>query len=326
MARMLGLVVRRTLVAALVAFLVATLSFGLIHAAPGEPFAAMREDPRLTAEMAQRIRAQYGLDRPLGEQYVRYMSRLLRGDMGESFLQRRPVRAVLADALPNTLLLMTTALVVAFALGVALGVLQAYRRGSRFDAVTGNLSLTIASIPEYLLALALLALFAYKFPLFPTSGMSDPVLWRFYSPLERLADIAKHLVLPATALALIYGAVVSRYQRAALLDVLPDDFVRTARAKGVSPRRVLFVHALRNALLPTITLIGLVFPALVGGAVFVESVFAWPGMGRTIVSALGARDYPLVVGSLVMGSVFVVFGSLVADAAAVIADPRARSA
>jgi len=325
MARMLGLIVRRTLVAALVAFLVASLSFGLIHAAPGEPFAAMFDNPRMTTEMAQRIRERYGLDRPLGEQYIRYMSSLVRGDMGESFLQRRPVRDVLADALPNTFLLMTTALVVAFTLGVTLGALQAYRRGSRFDAVTGNLSLTLASIPEYLLALGLLTLFAYKFPLFPTSGMSDPVLWRFYSPFQRLVDVAYHLVLPATALALIYGAVVSRYQRAALLDVLPDDFVRTARAKGVSPPRVLFVHALRNALLPTITLIGLVFPALVGGAVFVESVFSWPGMGRTIVSALVARDHPLVVGSLVVGSVFVVLGSLVADAAAVVADPRTRS-
>ena len=326
MARMLGLVVRRTLVAALVAFLVATLTFGLIHAAPGEPFAAMFDNPRMTSEMVQRMRAQYGLDRPLGEQYIRYMSSLVRGDMGESFEQRRPVRDVLADALPKTLLLMTTALVVAFALGVGLGALQAYRRGSRFDTITGNLSLTIASIPEYLLALALLSLFAYIFPLLPTSGMSDPVLWRFFSPLERLTDVAKHLVLPATTLALIYGAVVSRYQRAALLDVLPDDFVRTARAKGVSPPRVLFGHALRNALLPTITLIGLVFPALVSGAVFVESVYSWPGMGHTIVEALEARDYPLVVGSVVVGSVFVLLGSLVADAAAAIADPRTRAA
>jgi peptide/nickel transport system permease protein len=326
MARMLGLVVRRTLVAALVAFLVATLTFGLIHAAPGEPFAAMFDNPRMTPEMAQRIRHEYGLDRPLGEQYIRYMSGLVRGDMGESFWQRRPVRDVLADALPKTLLLMTTALVVAFALGVALGALQAYRRGSRFDTITGNLSLTIASIPEYLLALALLSLFAYKFPLFPTSGTSDPVLWRFYSPFQRVVDVAYHLVLPATVLALIYGAVVSRYQRAALLDVLPDDFVRTARAKGVSPPRVLFGHALRNALLPTITLIGLVFPALVSGAVFVESVYSWPGMGYTIVEALDARDYPLVVGSVVVGSVFVLLGSLLADVAAAIADPRTRSA
>ncbi|MGQ0641986.1 MAG: ABC transporter permease [Gemmatimonadaceae bacterium] len=323
---MLGLLARRTLIAVLVAFLVATLSFVLIHAAPGEPFAAMREDPRITAEMAQQMRAQYGLDQPLGEQYLRYMGRLVRGDLGESFLQRRPVRAVLADALPNTLLLMTTALIVAFALGVTLGALQAYWRGSRFDGVSGTLSLTIASVPEYLLALGLLALLAYRFPIFPTHGMTDPVLWRYSSPIERLTDLARHLVLPATTLALIFGAVVSRYQRAALLDVLPEEYVRTARAKGGSPSRVLFVHALRNALLPTITLIGLVFPSLVGGAVFVESVYGWPGMGRTIVDALGSRDYPLVIGSLVVGSLFVVAGSLVADAAAAAADPRTRSA
>jgi peptide/nickel transport system permease protein len=221
---------------------------------------------------------------------------------------------------------MSTALVVAFALGIALGAWQAHRRGSRFDSLASTVSLTLASIPEYLLALVMMTLFAYKLSLFPTGGMSDPVLWRFMTPVQRLTDVARHLVLPAMTLVLIIGAVVSRYQRAALLDVLPDDFIRTAKAKGVAPRRVLFVHALRNALLPTITLIGLSFPALVGGAVFVETVFSWPGMGRTMVDALSAHDYPLIVGSLVVGSLFVVAGSLVADAAALIADPRTRSA
>ncbi|HJU74661.1 MAG TPA: ABC transporter permease [Gemmatimonadaceae bacterium] len=317
---------RRTLGAIVIAFLVATLSFVLVHAAPGAPFAALREDPRVTPEMADRIRAQYGLDRPLGDQYLLYMGRLVRGDFGESFQQRRPVRAVLADALPKTLLLMGTAIVVAFALGVLLGAVQAYRRGSRFDAAMGHLSLTLASIPEYLLAIALLALFAYRFPLFPTGGMADAVLSRFNSPLQHARDVAWHLVLPATTLVLIIGAVVARYQRAALLDVLPEDFVRTARAKGVSPRRVLFVHALRNAMLPTVTLVGLVFPALFGGAVFVESVYSWPGMGRTIVDALLARDYPLIVGSVFVGSLFVVAGGLIADLAAAVADPRTRTA
>ncbi len=322
---MLALVVRRLLVAVVIAFLVATLSFMLVHAAPGEPFAALREDPRITAEMAQRIREQYGLDRPLGEQYVRYIGSLARGDFGESFLQRRQVSRVLGDALPNSLLLMTTALVVAFALGVALGALQAYRRGSRVDKVIGGVSLALASVPEYLLAIALLFAFAYLLPIFPTAGMSDPVMWRFMSPLQRLADVARHLVLPATTLVLIVASVVARYQRAALLDVLPDDFIRTAKAKGLSRPRVL-MHALRNALLPTITLIGLLFPALFGGAVFVENVFGWPGMGRTIVDALMARDYPLVMGTLVIGSFFVVVGGLVADLAAMSADPRTRAA
>ncbi len=322
---MLGLVVRRLLVAVVIAFLVATLSFVLVHAAPGEPFATLREDARITAEMQERIRTQYGLDKPLGVQYVRYIGSLARGDFGESFLQRRPVSRVLADALPNSLLLMATALVVAFALGVALGALQAYRRGSLFDRTVGGVSLTLASVPEYLLAIALLLAFAYLLPIFPTGGMSDPVMWRFMSPMQRLTDVARHLVLPATTLVLIIASVVARYQRAALLDVLPDDFVRTAKAKGLSRGRVL-VHALRNALLPTITLIGLLFPALFGGAVFVENVFSWPGMGRTIVDGLGARDYPLIMGSMVVGSVFVVVGGLVADIAAMSADPRTRAA
>ncbi|MGQ0539444.1 MAG: ABC transporter permease, partial [Gemmatimonadaceae bacterium] len=153
-----------------------------------------------------------------------------------------------------------------------------------------------------------------------------PVLSRLYSPAERVADVARHLALPGLTLVLIIGAGVARYQRAALLDILPDEFIRTARAKGLSDGRVLFGHALRNALLPTITLIGLAFPALVGGAVFVETVFAWPGMGRVIVDALTARDYPLVVGSLIVGSLFVVAGGLLADVVAAAADPRARRA
>lgn len=322
---MLALVVRRLLVAVVIAFLVATLSFVLVHAAPGEPFAALREDPRITAQTVQRIRALYGLDRPLGEQYMRYLAQLIRADFGESFMQRRQVKSVLGDALPNSLLLMGTALVVAFALGVALGALQAYRRGSRLDAIVGGVSLTLASIPEYLLAIALLLLFAHWLPIFPTTGMSDPVLWRFMSPIERLTDVARHMALPTTTLVLIIASVVARYQRAALLDVLPDDFVRTAKAKGLSRSRVL-LHALRNALLPTIALIGLLFPALFGGAVFVENVFGWPGMGRTIVNALMARDYPLVMGSLVIGSIFVVVGGLLADLVAMVADPRTRSA
>jgi peptide/nickel transport system permease protein len=317
--------VRRLLVAVVIAFLVATLSFVLVHAAPGEPFAALREDARMTQEMAQRLREQYGLDRPLGVQYVRYIASLARGDLGESFLQRRPVRSVLADALPNSLLLMATALVVAFALGVTLGALQASRHGSRFDRTLGGVSLTLASVPEYLLAIGLLLAFAYLLPIFPTAGMSDPVMWRFMSPMQRLTDLARHLVLPATTLVLIIASVVARYQRAALLDVLPDDFIRTAKAKGLSRGRVL-LHALRNALLPTITLIGLLFPALFGGAVFVENVFSWPGMGRTIVDALGARDYPLIIGSMVIGSIFVVVGGLVADLAVMSADPRTRAA
>lgn len=322
---MLALVVRRLLVGVLIAFLVATLSFVLVHAAPGEPFAALREDARITPEMAQRIREQYGLDRPLGEQYARYIVNLARGDLGESMLQRRRVTSVLGDALPNSLLLMATALVVAFALGVTLGALQAYRQGKLFDRALGGVSLTFASVPEYLLAIALLLGAAVLLPTLPTSGISDPVMWRFMSPMQRLMDVARHLVLPVTTLVLIIASVVARYQRAALLDVLPDDFVRTAKAKGLSPGRVL-IHALRNALLPTITLIGLLFPALFGGAVFVENVFAWPGMGRIIVEALFARDYPLIMGCLVIGSFFVVAGGLVADLAAMSADPRTRSA
>jgi peptide/nickel transport system permease protein len=209
---------------------------------------------------------------------------------------------------------MSVALALSFVGGIGLGALQASWRGTLFDRVASRASLVIAAVPDFWLASAAIFVFALHWRLAPPGGMVDVGLHRSYSTLGRALDTIRHLVLPAGTLALAAGAVVARYQRAALLEVLPHDYVRTARAKGVRERDVVYHHALRNALLPTITLLGLALPALLGGAVFVETVFAWPGMGLLAVNAVTAFDYPLVV------------GGLIADILYAVADPRLRRA
>lgn len=321
---MISFLVRRLLQGVAILFIVATITFALIHAAPGEPFAGQLDDPRTPAATREALRRRYGLDQPLGTQYGRYLGRLVRGDLDTSLAQRRPVRAILAEALPRTLLLMGTALAAGFTLGIALGALQAARPGSRLDRVCSRLTVAVAALPDFWLALALLFVFAVRLRWFPVGGMVDETTHAYLARGGRLRDVAWHLVLPATTMALIFAAVVARHQRQALLDVLPDDFVRSARAKGVGERTVVLRHALRNALRPTITLLGLALPALLGGAIFVEFIFAWPGMGRVAVEALAARDYPVVLATTLVGSALVVAGSLLADLLAAIVDPRLR--
>jgi len=304
---------------------VATVTFALIHLAPGDPFTAALNDPAISADIRAHWRAVYGLDRPLYEQYGRYLASVARGDLGWSVSLHEPVSHALGRALPNTLLLMGTALLLSFAAGVALGVVQAARPGSWADRVLGGTSLFFYALPEFWLALMMMLVFAYRLALFPVGGMADALMYEYYTPWQKVLDRLHHLVLPAATLALLLTAGVARYQRAALLDVGGEDFVRTARAKGLSERRILLRHSLRNALLPVITLFGVTVPALVGGAVFVEKVFAWPGMGLLAVSAIMTRDYWLVTACVVVVSAMVALGSLAADLLYAAADPRLRT-
>lgn len=321
---MIPFLFRRLLQGLAILFTVATVTFALIHAAPGEPFAAQLEDARFTPEMSATLRRQYGLDAPLTTQYARFLTQLVRGDLGNSLSLHRPVRAILAQALPRTLVLMSAALAAGFALGVVTGAAQAARAGTRLDRVAGRISVALSALPDFWLALALMLVFAMRLRWFPVSGMFDQTMHEYMSPMGKLRDVAWHLVLPATTLALIIGAVVARHQRQALVDILPEDFVRSARAKGVRERTVVMRHALRNALLPTITLLGLALPALVGGAVIIENIFGWPGMGRVALDAIAARDYPVVLGTTLVGSLLVVLGSLFADLLSAVVDPRLR--
>ena len=315
---------RRLAHGVVVVFVAATVAFVLMHLAPGDPFSSTLGSERLSAATLAAWRAAYGLDRPLPEQYVRFLAQAARGNLGPSISAGRPAADVLGDALPYTLLLMGTALVLSFATGIALGAWQAARRGTAADRAVGTASLIVASLPEFWLGLVLLLVLAYRFPIFPGTGAVDVSMHDFMSPMGRLGDRIRHLALPALTLTLLGTASIARYQRAAVLEVLPLDFVRTARAKGLSERLVLWRHALRNALVPTVVLLGLSLPTLFGGAVFVEQVFGWPGMGNIAASAFAARDYQLVVGATMLGAVVVVVGSILADVLHAVVDPRVR--
>jgi peptide/nickel transport system permease protein len=321
---MRALVARRLLQAVVIVAIAATTTFLLVQLAPGDPLDDLLENPRVSREMRERLRERWGLDRPMHEQYVLYLRNLARGDLGWSFSKSRPVADAIIDALPNTLVLMGVALFGAFVLGVAAGVIRAGRRGSVADSALGAGTLVFYSMPDFWLAIMAMLVFAYWIPVFPTSGMTTAVVYDYLSPIGKLIDRLEHLVLPATTLVLLLAAIIARYQRAAFLDVAMLDFVRTARAKGLTERAVLWRHVLRNALLPVITLIGLALPMLVGGAVFIEQVFAWPGMGRLVVEAIAARDHSLVTAIVIMGSVLVTLGSLLADLLYAVADPRLR--
>jgi len=315
---------RRLVQVAIVVALVTTIAFFLIHVAPGDPFGAAMANPNVNEAVRAHWREAYGLDRPLPEQFARYVASVARGNLGWSFSLQRPVADVLRDTLPNTLFLMSIALVASFALGIALAVAQVMKPGSLTDRVIGGISLFLFSMPEFWLALMILVLLAFRFSIFPIGGMMNPEIHSSLGAGGRLADIARHTVLPALTLTLLFSAVVARYQRAALLDVLPADYVKTARAKGVPERVIVRHHALRNALLPTITLFGLAFPALLTGAVFIEKVFSWPGMGLVIVNSIDTRDYPLLMAAVIIGSILVALGSLIADLLYLVADPRLR--
>jgi peptide/nickel transport system permease protein len=311
--------------AAVIVAFVAAISFALIHLAPGDPFSATMDNPSVSDAVRENLRVQYGFDRPLPEQFARYISQLASGELGWSFSHNRPVRDVLANAVPNTLFLMSVALFASFALGILVAIVQVSRRGSATDRVLSGLSLLFLSMPDFWLAILALLTFTYWLPVFPVGGAVDPVMHEYMGLGGRILDRLKHLVLPALTLTLLAAASVARYQRAALLDVLPADYIRTARLKGLTERAILRRHALRNATLPIISLIGLSFPALLTGAVFIERVFAWPGMGYALVNAIESRDYPLVVGSVIIGSVMVMLGSLLADMLYAWADPRLRA-
>jgi peptide/nickel transport system permease protein len=321
---MRGLVARRLLQAVVIVWIAATVTFVLIELAPGDALSDMVDNPRIPPAVREEWRKRWGLDRPAHEQYVVYLRNLARGDLGWSFSQHRPVRDAIADALPNTLLLMGVGLIGAFVLGVGAGVVRAGYRGSIADRTLGGGTLVFYSMPEFWLALTAMLVFAYWLPLFPTTGTKTEALYDYLSPAGKLADRLWHLVLPTTTLVLLTAAIIARYQRAAVLDVATLDFVRTARAKGLPERAVLWRHILRNALLPVITLLGLALPHLVGGTVFIEQVFAWPGMGRLAVGAIGARDNALVVAIVVLASALVTLGSLLSDLLYAAADPRLR--
>ena len=318
-------VVSRLLQGLLVVLGVATIVFVLLHVAPGDPLTVLSEAPQIAPDALARMRQTYGLDRPLGEQYVRYLGRLARGDLGVSLTQHRPVASALGAAIPNTIVLALAALFVDFGLGIAIGVAQGRRGGTRPDHALSLVTVTLYSTPVFVLGVLLLGVFGGALGWFPLGGSVDPIRHASLGLAARVGDRIHHLVLPALSLGLAAAAYTARHQRSAMLEVLGHDFIRAARARGIGERMVLLRHALRNALTPTLTLAGLALPVLLSGSVLVETVFGWPGMGRLAANAIGRRDYPVVTAAAILAAMLVVLGNLAADLAARVVDPRLRS-
>ncbi len=302
---------------------VVTLTFLLLHLAPGDPVDILL-GPRATVEQLTSQRRALGLDQSLARQFAGWLGRFARGDWGTSIATGRPVRTMLGDAWPATARLVALSLILSYLAGLALGALQAARSGSRLDTLLSIVSVTLFGVPGYWLGLMLVLVFTYWARLLPAFGIAG--LDAEYVPgVSRLVDSLRHLTLPLATLTLIGIGGAARFVRGAMLETLHQPFMTTAWAKGLTPRRVVGRHALRNALTPVVILLGLSLPALFSGAVFVEAVFAWPGVGRVLVEAVKARDYPVVMAATAVSAVLVVAGNLLADLLAAWLDPRVRS-
>ncbi len=321
---MTAYLVRRLAASALLLFLVLTLTFFILRLAPGEP-AARIDDPRIPAEHQQRLLELYGLDRPLGEQYLDWLGGVARGDWGISFTHRRPVTTVIAERLPATLLLTVSAFVLQFAIGIGLGVAAARRPGSRTDTLIRLGAVIVYSLPLFWLALLAVEVVAQAIPFLP-SGHMRSVGAESLGPFARAGDLLRHLILPATTLAIGMTGAVLRFTRNSLLDTLGEDYIRTARAKGLSETRVVWLHGLKNAAAPLVQILGLSFKFLLSGSLLVEVVFSWPGMGRLTYEAVKAYDFPLVLAGTALAGVMVVIGNLVADLLQAAIDPLVREA
>lgn len=302
---------------------VVALTFVLLLLAPGDPVDRLLGPAGTPAQLAAQRRA-HGLDRPLPVQFATWIGRAARGDWGTSIATGRPVRAMLGEAWPATAWLVGLSLLLSYLLGVAVGTVQAARSGSRLDTALSVASVTLFAVPGYWLGLMLVMVFTYRarvLPAFGAAGLDADLLTGW----ARIGDQLRHLALPLTTLTLIGVGGAARFVRGAMLDVGTQAFVTTARAKGASPMRVMLHHVLRNALVPILVLLGLSLPALFSGAVFVEAVFAWPGVGRVLVDAVHARDYPVVLAATTVSAALVVAGNLIADVLVAWVDPRMRS-
>lgn len=313
----------RLLAGLAVVFGVVLLTFFLLHLAPGDPVDLLL-GPTATPEQLSAQRHALGLDQPLPLQFVSWLGRFARGDWGTSIAKGRPVRTVLGAAWPATVRLVALSLLLSYVLGIVVGAVQAARSGSPLDTVLSVITVTLFALPGYWLGLMLVLVFTYwarVFPAFGAAGLDAD----FLTGGAWLGDRLRHLALPLATLTLIGVGGAARYVRGAMLETLAQPFITTARAKGLAPVQVVGRHALRNALVPVVTLLGLSLPALFSGAVFVEAVFAWPGVGRVLVEAVQGRDYPVVMAATAVSAVLVVAGNLLADVLAAWLDPRIRT-
>jgi peptide/nickel transport system permease protein len=300
---------------ALVIVFASALTFFFVNLAPGGPASIMRFD--VSAEQREALIKLMGLDRPVPQRYVEWLAGAVRGDLGTSLLTNEPVTMRIGDRLPNTLTLAGSALLISIVLGIPIGVVQAVRRGKPIDHVLSLLTAVGLSVPVFWLGIVLILIFAVSLHVLPSAGVTSV-------SSDTLADRLAHLVLPTVALATTILPTVVRFTRSSMIEVLHEDYVRTATSKGLSPRTVLTRHALRNALIPVVSAVGALVPRLIGGTVVTEAVFGWPGMGRLALEAAQGRDYPLVTGLTVVVAAIAVLASLLVDLAYTRLDPRLR--
>jgi peptide/nickel transport system permease protein len=304
---------------------ITVVCFAVMHLAPGSPTDLQTQmNPRASIEMQERLRAMYDLDKPLHVQYLKWMGRLVLLDLGVSFsADRRPVADKILERLPITILLNVLSMTLILAVAIPLGVLSAVRQDSLFDRITSVFVFVGFAVPTFWLALLLMILFGIQLGWLPISGIRS-LNHEYLPPAMAAWDWVRHLILPVTLSAFGGLAGLSRYMRANMLEVIRQDYIMTARAKGLAERAVIYRHALRNALLPVITILGLSVPGLIGGSVIFETIFAIPGMGQLFYLSVMARDYPVVMGILFIGAVLTLAGNLIADVSYAVADPRIR--
>ena len=321
---MLRFIVSRLLQGLALVLAVVVLNFVLVHAAPGDPVETIAGGSGgMSPELMAQLRTLYGLDQPLPVQLGVYLGKVIHGDLGFSYFFNLPVSTMIAERVSATLLLVVSAVLLAFLVGTALGVLSARRPNGLLSQFITVMSLVGFAAPIFWIGIMLVILFASVWPVLPVSGMRS--IESLGTGLSDVLDVARHLVLPTLTLSLVYLAQYSRLARSSMLDVMGSDFIRTARAKGLTERVVLYKHALRNALLPVVTVLGLQFGNVLAGAILVETVFNWPGLGRLAFEAVLRRDYPTILGVLLFSSIVVVVMNQVTDLAYRLIDPRIKT-
>jgi len=317
-------VVKRLLQALLTLLLASAVSFAIIQLAPGDYLDTLRQNPKISPERIEELRKQFGLDQPGIVQYCRWLVRVVTQlDFGTSFVYSRPVSSLLWERIPATLLLAVSSIIVTWAIAIPLGIIAAVNQNRASDRFLQVISYAGQGFPSFITALLLLIFAQYTSPLFPVGGMTS-INHADLSPIGKVLDIGWHLILPTIALSVTSFAGLQRITRGEMLDVLRQDYIQTARAKGLPENRVIYVHALRNAVNPLVTLLGFEFASLLSGAFIAEFFFNWPGLGRLILQAVTAQDLYLVMASLMMGALMLIVGNLLADLLLKGVDPRIR--
>ncbi len=313
--------IRRLAQAVLIVLCVSLIVFIFINLAPGDPY-TQRLDPSVSAEVREEMLERLGYYDPVHIKYFKWLSAVAHGDLGYSIKYKKPVADVIGERLPNTIVLGLAALILSTAIAIPAGIISATRRNSIFDYVGTILSFVGISIPAFFFGLLMIKIFSFDLKLFPISGMTT--VGENYNGLALVKDIAAHMVLPTIVLALLQTATLMRYTRSSMLEVFDQDYIRTARAKGLSERVVTNKHAFKNALIPVITILSMQIPSLFSGAVLTETIFVWPGIGRLSYTAILDRDYPLIMALLLLTTVIILICNLIADLLYALIDPRIR--